>query len=102
MTGAEWGGFVALSGPPTAIGLRSDSCEIYNNYRGGIYFDATNETQHIVGNRIFGSVDGSSTGMYASATSGALVENNAVYKHVLRHPASMCTRVRARLRPARS
>jgi parallel beta-helix repeat protein len=77
MTGAEWA-VVALNGADSDR-ITIDSCEIYNNYRGGIYFDATNETQHIVGNRIFGSVDGTSTGMYASATSGAVVENNAVY-----------------------
>ena len=56
-----------------------ESCEIYDNFRGGIYTDASNEHQRITGNRMFGGVDGNGTGIRLLSTSGAVVSNNSVF-----------------------
>ncbi|MEX2185792.1 MAG: right-handed parallel beta-helix repeat-containing protein [Pirellulales bacterium] len=77
MTGSEYA-VVALSGADSD-GVTVEYCEIYNNYRGGVTMDATNENQRIRGNRIFGSLDGYGIGVYLASASGAIVSNNSAF-----------------------
>ncbi len=45
--------------------------------------DATNEQQRITGNRVFDSIDGSSTGIQIASANGAVVDNNSVFNMYL-------------------
>ncbi|HVT26923.1 MAG TPA: right-handed parallel beta-helix repeat-containing protein, partial [Lacipirellulaceae bacterium] len=77
LTGAE-DAIVALSGADSdRIAINSN--EIYSNLHGGIYIGSTNDQPQVTGNRIFDTIDGSTTGIQVASANGAVVDNNSVF-----------------------
>lgn len=77
MTGAEYAMVAGSTADSDRITISSN--EIYSNLRGGISISGSNDQPVVSGNRIFDSIDGSTTGIAIANANGAVVDNNSVF-----------------------
>ena len=50
-----------------------------SNLRGGVFIDGGNDQPRVAGNRVFDTIDGSTTGIQIASANGAVVDNNSVF-----------------------